>query len=425
MSRKDSDQASAKTPRRRWRFLAVTLAGLLWLGVAALWLGLALGYDFALVDRYDEQGKLSGPEMAMRYGWPWTYLTAHRAVPFRAWPFWADIEEVLWFSTPALVADVALWLLGLAAWGWLLLRWCRSRRPWQFRLSSFLLTLDIAALLLWPFVSTRYASSRGREAAQRLTQLEFQEAGQIRHLVLRDPLVQKKARKIKSGPMFPALGHIFLGYTYIAHEERFLWFWTLLGVQTPQWAKVPVELTTHTFKPRRALALARRIPTLRSVSIHVLRKEELIPLYPLRTSDASDPHSEQQPSGISPQEACARIAAIFDKHRLAGPPMRAADLEHLHQLPQLQYVRLFLVRQLSPEEVAVLARLPRVNWLFLNHRDGRQWIVLPQQLPEFLKMPRLRSLAVAVDHKAVPEEIKQQFQRRGVKLGLIMRYPQE
>ncbi|GEM_PF-6959286 len=421
MNRQETGTAPArpaKTPRRRWRLLAVVVAGPIWLGAAGLWLGLALGYDFALVERYDEQGKLNGPEMTMRYGWPWPYLAAHRAVPFRAWPFWADIEEVLWFSAAVLAADVALWLLGVAAWGWLLLRWCRSRRPWQFRLSSFLLTLGIAALLLWPFVSTRYASSRGREAAQRLARLEFQDAGQILHLILQDPLAREKAKKGKSGLMLPPLG-----YTYIAHEERFLWFWTLLGMQTPQWAKVPMELTAHTFKPRRALALAGRIPTLRSVSIYVLREEDMISLYPLRISDASDPPLEKQPPGISPEEARARIAAILDKHDLADPPVRAADLEHLHQLPQLQYVRLSLLRQLSPEEVAVLVRLPRVTWLFLNHRDRRQWIVLPQQLPEFLKMPRLRSLAVAVHHEAVPEKIKQQFQRRGVELGLLLRFP--
>ncbi len=412
---------TAKTPRRRWRFLAVALAGLLWLGVAALWLGLAVGHDGTLVEQYDEQGNLADPTIAMRYGWPWPYLAAYKAVFFpRPWHFWQDIEKVLWFSPAALVADVAFWLLGVAAWGWLLLRWCRSRRPWQFRLSSFLLTLGVGAVLLWPFVSTMHASGRGREAAQRLARLEAQDADRIVRLIQQDP------QTLALGPGTP-----LTTYAHTFHELRFQWLWELLDVQPPQWAQVPVWLNVRTRNPRRALALAGRIPTLRSISISVLREEDLVSFYPLRQASFPKSFCGELPlcghppleHGLSPEEARVRVAAIFQKHGLAASPVRAVDLEHLHRLPQLRYLSLSLPQLFSRQEAAVLARLPQVAWLCLNYPDTRRWIIFSPHLPEFLKMPRLRSLAVALHHEAVPEKIKQQFQRRGVKLKLLLPSP--
>ncbi len=414
MSRTNPQQQASRAPRRQWRILAATAAGLLWQAVAVLWLGLALGYDFALVERYEQTGdetRLTGAEMAMRYGWPWPYLAAHKSRPLHRWHFWRGLEEVLWFSVAAVVADVALWLFLVSALGWLLFRWCRGRSPWQFHLGSFLVAVGIVALLFWPFVSAWHASGQAREVMQRLNRLDLSDAMAIRRLVEQDPVVRKRPGP---GWPFPVIGSL------VVYEERFLWFWTLLGMQTPEWAKVPVELSIVTFNPRQVLAQAKRIPTLRSIKMYVCDLSLLVgdPAPPAAASGG-----KEQPAGSKPQEAQARVEAKLKKHGLAIPPVTSADLKHLEELPHLQYLRLSLPQRLSREEVAVLARLPRLVFLFVEYPNGREASLSPEHLPVFLNAPRLRSLAVTMDHKAVPEEVQEQFRRRGIALSILVLAP--
>ena len=449
MSRTNPQQQASQAPHRWWHIATATGAGLLWLAVAAMGLGLTLGYDWVPVGKYDEQ--VFGEPMVMRFGWPWPYLDGYPAPFYQPRAIWSAVDEVIWFSAAALVADLALWLLLVSALGWLLLRW--YRRGWRVHLGGFLLLVGLAACFFSPFALSVRASLQGHQLIRRLAQMEQQDALKIRRMMAKYPEHKVQLPKVITD-----------------YEIRFLWLWDLLDTRPPQWAQTPVSLTIITANVPRALALASELPTLQSLSVWVISdngfpdivwngppadaesssegssednlKDGSEERFENGSEGESNGSSENNPEGRSEDEGETNTLSgeeglqqggpfwlplelpepqsagtpLFQSQDFWKPDVDRESLRRLQKLPRLKYLLLCVNGPWSDECVAELARLPRLVSLDLwnaNHRSSRP-AVSDCQLRLLWNHRTLKQ--ISVDTKIISPQIKEELRRRGIKL---------